>query len=103
MGMDTAGQWDYKVWRNEAVSLTCEDDVDIGHISSLLNIILWFSRLLTIQLRHKCQRVHFNSYPLIAAYMRQGIGWALVQIMAYRLFGAKSLYEPMQGFCQFDP
>ena len=38
-----------------------------------------------------------------AAYMRQRIGPALVQIMACRLFGAKPLSKPMLGYCQLDP
>ena len=38
-----------------------------------------------------------------AAYMRRWIGSALVQVMACRLFGAKPLSKPMQGYCQLDP
>ena len=37
-----------------------------------------------------------------AAYMRQWIGSALVQIIACHLFGAKPLFEPMLGYCQLD-
>ena len=44
-----------------------------------------------------------NSSPPSAAYMRQGIGSALVQILACRLFGAKSLSERVLAYCQFDP
>ena len=44
-----------------------------------------------------------NSSPPCAAYMRQWIGSASVQIMACRLFGAKPLSEPMLGYCQLDP
>ena len=44
-----------------------------------------------------------NSSPPSAAYTRQWIGSALVQIMACRLFGAKPLSEPMLGNCQLDP
>ena len=44
-----------------------------------------------------------NSSPPSAAYMRQWIVSALVQIMACRLFGAKLLYKPMLGYCQLDP
>ena len=40
-----------------------------------------------------------NSSPPSAAYMRQRIGLALVQIMACRLFGAKPLPEPMLAYC----
>ena len=40
----------------------------------------------------------------MAAYMRQWTGrQALVQVMACRLFGAKSLPEPMLTYCQLDP
>ena len=45
----------------------------------------------------------FNSSPRSAAYMRQPIGSALVQITACRLFGAKPLSKPMLGYCQLDP
>ena len=41
--------------------------------------------------------------PPSAAYMRQWIGPALVQIMACRLFGAKPLSKPMLDYCQLDP
>ena len=44
----------------------------------------------------------FNSSPLNSAYMRQWIGWALVQIMACCLFGTKPLSNPMLGYCQLD-
>ena len=44
-----------------------------------------------------------SSPPPSAAYMRLGIGSALVQIMACRLFGAKPLSKPMLGYCQLDP
>ena len=43
-----------------------------------------------------------NSSPPSAAYMRQWIGSALVQIMACRLFGAKPLPELMLVYCQLD-
>ena len=45
----------------------------------------------------------FNSYSPSAAYMRQWIGSALVQVMACRLFGAKPLHAPMLGYLQLDP
>ena len=41
--------------------------------------------------------------PPNAAYMRRWSGSALVQIMACRLFGAKSLSKPMLGYCQLEP
>ena len=46
---------------------------------------------------------HKHSSPPSAAYMRQWIRQALVQIMACRLFGAKPLSEPMQDYYQMDP
>ena len=49
----------------------------------------------------ECER-NINSSPTSAAYMRQWIGSALVQIMACRLFGAKPLSKPMLGYCQLD-
>ena len=47
--------------------------------------------------------LHINSYPPNVTYMRQWIGWVLVQIMACRLFGAKPLSKPMLGYGQLDP
>ena len=44
-----------------------------------------------------------NSSPPSAAYMRRWTLSALVQIMAYRLVGAKPLSEPMLPYCQSDP
>ena len=41
--------------------------------------------------------------PPSAAYMRQWIGSALVQIMACRLFGAKPLSESVLTYCQLGP
>ena len=37
-----------------------------------------------------------------AVYIRQGIGSALVQIVACRLLGAKPFSKPMLGYCQLD-
>ena len=44
-----------------------------------------------------------NSSPPGAAYMHQWIWWAVVQIMAHRLFGAEPLSKPVLGYCQLDP
>ena len=44
-----------------------------------------------------------NSSPSSAAYMRQWTRTALVQVMTCRLFGAKSLPEPMLTYCQLNP
>ena len=43
-----------------------------------------------------------KSSPPRAAYIRQSIRSALVQIIAYRLFGTKPLPEPMLTYCQLD-
>ena len=43
-----------------------------------------------------------NSSPPSAAYMRQGTGSSLVQVMSCRLFDAKPLPEPVLAFCQLD-
>ena len=45
----------------------------------------------------------FHSAPPSAAYLCRWIGSALIQIMAYSLFGAKPLSKPMLGYCQLDP
>ena len=44
-----------------------------------------------------------HSSPPSAAYIRQWISSVIVQIMACRLFGAKSLSKPMLVCCQLDP
>ena len=44
-----------------------------------------------------------NSSPLGAAYIRQLIGSAKIQIMACCLFGAKPSSKPMLDYCQLDP
>ena len=58
----------------------------------------------TVLCRHMAELGHneINLSPSSAAYMRQWIGSALVQIMACRLFGAKPLSKPMLGCCQLD-
>ena len=49
------------------------------------------------------QLQYVNLFPPSAAYMRQWIVSALVQIMACRLYGAKPLYEPMLDYYQLGP
>ena len=44
-------------------------------------------------------RLYMNSSPPSATYMRQQTGWALVEIMACHLIGAKPLFEPMLEYC----
>ena len=43
-----------------------------------------------------------NSSPS-AAYMRQWVGSALIQIMACRQIGAKLLFKPMLGYYKLEP
>ena len=50
-----------------------------------------------------CDSVTFNSSRPSAAYMRQWIGSALIQIMACCLFGAKFLSTPTLINSQLDP
>ena len=59
-------------------------------ILTCLSVLRTFSSVISV-----------NSSHLSAAYMRQWIGSALVQIMARRLFGAKPLSKPMLACCQF--
>ena len=43
-----------------------------------------------------------HDYPPSAAYMRQWTGSSLIQVIACRMFGAKSLPEPILVYCQLD-
>ena len=45
----------------------------------------------------------FNTNTTSAAYMRQWIGSASVQIMACRVFATKPLFAPILVHCQSDP
>ena len=62
----------------------------------LLNISIMGAKGLSVAL---CMLTHFSH---IAAYMRQKIWSALVQVMAWRRFGAKPLNEPVLAYCQLD-
>ena len=44
-----------------------------------------------------------NTSPMSTAYVRRETMYALVQVMARRLFGAKPLPEPMLTYCQLNP
>ena len=52
-----------------------------------------------------CNKLHvfLNSSPPHATLMHQWTGSALIQVMAYRLFGAKPLPEPVLTYCELDP
>ena len=53
--------------------------------------------------KHIVTRLVLHLSPPSAAYMRQWIRSALVQIMACRLFAAKPLSKPMLLYGQLDP
>ena len=55
------------------------------------------------KVRHRVQGILINSSPASVACMRQWIGSALVQIMAYILFGTKPLSKLMLGYYQMHP
>ena len=69
--------------------------------------------MLSLYLKQCCQRsvIHHgitkpqwvNLSPSSATYKRQWIGWALVKIMACRIFSAKPLPKPIQDYYQLDP
>ena len=44
-----------------------------------------------------------NSSPPSVAFLRQWIGSALIQVMAWRLYGAKPSSKPMLDYYQLDP
>ena len=50
-----------------------------------------------------CITVYLNPLGSSAAYMRRQPRTSLVQIMTYRLFGAKALSELRLEYCQLDP
>ena len=57
----------------------------------------------TIRFIKTCENLLINSLRPSDAYMHQKTRQSLVQIMAWRLFGAKPLSEPMMAYCQLDP
>ena len=69
------------------------------HIS-VLNGALWDMAYVHCGM---CEIGLLLSSPPSAAYIRQWIGSALVQIMACHLTGGKPLSEPMLTYCQWDP
>ena len=55
-----------------------------------------------IQIRVFVTMTYVSSSLPSAAYMRQSTLSSLVQVMAFRMFGAKPLPEPMLAYCQLD-
>ena len=69
--------------------------------------LICFKVELNLKLRQKryttLENQHNNPSSQSAAYMRQWIGSALIQIMACSLFGTKPLSKQVLGYCQLDP
>ena len=94
------------------ISLKFVPKVRINNIPALVQIMAWrrpgdkpFSVPVMVSLlTHICvsRPQWVNSSLPSAAYMRQWIGSALVQIMACRLFGAKPLSKPISHYFQLD-
>ena len=79
------------VYTENMESVYCE--ICPNHVLALRKTELSFSHIYIL----------VNSSSPNAAYMRQWMALAFVQIMACRLFGAKPLSEPMLGYYQLDP
>ena len=90
----------------------------LGHITSTYFMTLTFFLLRVIQYSPNyavyyisyiqnnpmpCNTMSINSFPPSAAYIREWIRSALVQIMVCRLFGTKPLSKPVLGCCQLHP
>ena len=56
---------------------------------------IYFMKRSAMQMPCAFWLMHFNSSLPSAAYVRQWIGSALIQIMAYRLFSTKPLSKPI--------
>ena len=65
-------------------------------------IMYWHTVLLYFVLLWLYLKFLIKSSPPNAAYMRQWIGTALVQIMGCRQFGTNPLSKPMLVYCQLD-
>ena len=101
------------VWISITISLKFVPKGPINNIPALVQIMAWrrpgdkplSEPMLVGSLTHICvtRPQWVNSSPPSAAYMRQWIRSALVQIMACRLFGTKPLFKPVLGYYQFDP
>ena len=115
---------------NLALFLTIKDTSDLfiyvyidfsqSGLRKLMSSIIYskYARVLIVNLSHLQQMdkiffdgfitlkdvfVYINSSPPIVANSRQWTGSALIQIMAWRLFGTKPLPEPTLAYCQWDP
>ena len=95
----THNYWKWKEWAR--LILNSAGFIKIIKWSS--NVSFRSSKYEWISCKHAKKQIWNNSSPPSAAYMRQWIGSALVQIMACRLIGTKPLSKPMLGYCQLDP
>ena len=95
-------KWEYQPWNDECSWNGVGDAILIlYHVVKSLKLISRF-HLRVIDLKWNAAN-WLNLSPSSAAYMRQWMGSTLFQIMACRLYGAKSLSKPMPGYCQLDP
>ena len=104
---------DMEIQRSVAVSQlhriaqvnSMSDSIYQKQVKSILrnSVAVQFKSQLDNYASNKCCSEGINSSPPSAAYIRQWIRSALVQIMTCRLFGAKPLSKPLLGYCQLDP
>ena len=100
-------QW-LKSWHSTSISqapahvLARTADLVLCHLFRSLQLT-WRWNLCAPDLQMHCRDLTLTQLPLVLHICSQWIGSALVQIMACRLFGAKPLSKPMQGYCQLEP
>ena len=102
-----------KTWRNNTLivelCMVYYDKRMVIELKSRHNaksLHLFMNKTLKIRLgiRHRGMPVIQSTHlPPSAAYMRQWIGSALVQIMDCSICSAKPLSKPMLGYCRLDP
>ena len=77
---------------------------DLTELSAKLALNYSFQLYHTVPLRcSKKSQIIINTLRPSDAYLHQETGSSLVQTMACRLDGAKSLSEPMLDYCWLDP
>ena len=96
-------QWCQEISKLNPHKISKENSVYIAscHTSVKQKIFMWDK--LHISQTKATVNNNLNSSPPSTTYMRRWIRWALVQIVAWRQIGTKSLSKPMQGYCHLDP
>ena len=90
--------WPWKIWNSQSALTHCH------WARQYLSGTKYFEQHCSKHwLSASLASTHINSSPPSAAYMCQWIGSVVVQIMACRLFSAKTLPQPILGYCQLDP